>query len=130
MTGSNAESHTLTSTTRRDAIQGKSRRRKKMLTAEQKYELWLSMVRGEGTQRELADRWGVDRSTVTRAAEIAKHGAMSALEASKPGKPGGTTDPRAEELRDAEAEIEQLTEVIKEQAIELAMLRGKQRGAW
>jgi transposase len=110
--------------------QSKRRRGKKMLTAEQKYELWMSMVRGEGTQRELADRWGVDRSTVTRAAEIAKHGALSALEASKPGKPGSTSDPHAEELRTAQAEIAQLTEVIKEQAIELAVLRGKQRGAW
>ena len=110
--------------------QGKRRRGKKMLTAEQKYELWMSVVRGEGTQRELADRWGVDRSTVIRAAEIAKHGAIAALEASKPGKPGGAGDPRAEELRAAQAEIDQLTEVIKEQAIELAMLRGKQRGAW
>jgi hypothetical protein len=44
--------------------QAKGRRGKKMLTAEQKYELWMSMVRGEGTQRELAARWGVDRSTV------------------------------------------------------------------
>ena len=110
--------------------QNSGRRRKKMLTAEQKYELWMAMVRGEGTQRELADRWGVDRSTVTRAAEIAKHGAISALEAVKPGKPGGTHDPRAEELRAAQAEIDQLTDVIKEQAIELAVLRGKQRGAW
>jgi len=109
---------------------GEGRRRKRMLTAEQKYELWLSMVRGEGTQRELAARWGVDRSTVIRAAEVAKHGALSALEAAKPGKPGATVNPHAEELRDARDEIEQLTEVIKEQAIELAMLRGKQRGAW
>lgn len=110
--------------------QGKSRRGKKLLTAEQKYELWMSMLRGEETQRELATRWGVDRSTVIRAAEIAKHGALSALEAAKPGKPGAVVDPRAEELRAAQAEIDQLTEVIKEQAIELAMLRGKQRGAW
>jgi hypothetical protein len=39
------------------------------------------MGRGEGTQRELAERWGVDCSTVTRSAEIAKHGAPSALKA-------------------------------------------------
>lgn len=112
------------------AEQSSGRRRRKMLTPEQKYELWMSMVRGEGTQRELAARWGVDRSTVVKVAQVAKHGAVSALEASKPGKPGGAHDPRAEELRAAQAEIAQLTDVVKEQAIELAMLRGKQRGAW
>lgn len=104
-------------------------RRKRFLTAEQKYELWTAMIRGDATQRELADRWGVDRSTVMKVAEVAKHGAVSALAASKPGKPG-VHDSRAQELRDAQAEIDQLTDTIKEQAIELAMLRGKQRGAW
>lgn len=39
-------------------------------------------------------------------------------------------DPRHHDLRGAEEEIARLTEAVKEQAIELAMLRGKQRGAW
>ncbi|MBW3665922.1 MAG: hypothetical protein KY469_22810, partial [Actinobacteria bacterium] len=63
------------------------RRRKKFLTAEQKYELWTALVRGDATQRELADRWGVDRSVVVKVSQVAKHGALAALEASKPGKP-------------------------------------------
>lgn len=104
-------------------------RRKKYLTAEQKYELWTAMVRGDATQRELADRWGVDRSTVIKVSQVAKHGAVSALAASKPGKPGAD-DPREQDLREARAEIARLTEAVTEQAIELAMLRGKQRGAW
>lgn len=97
------------------------------MTAEQKYELWTSLVRGDATQRELADRFGVDRSTVIKVAQVAKAAALSALAASKP---GGAADPKADELRAAEAEIAQLTDVVTEQAIELALLRGKQRGAW
>ena len=108
---------------------GAGRRRKKFLTVEQKYELWTAMVRGDATQRQLADRWGVDRTTVAKVAQVAKHGALSALEASKPGKPTND-DPRDQELRQAREEIARLTEAVKEQAIELALLRGKQRGAW
>jgi len=104
-------------------------RRKKFLTAEQKYELWTALVRGDATQRQLADRWGVDRTTVAKVAQVAKHGALSALEASKPGRPG-TVDPRDQQLRELQDEIARLTEAVKEQAIELAVLRGKQRGAW
>lgn len=104
-------------------------RRKKFLTAEQKYELWTALLRGDATQRELADRWGVDRSTVVKVSRVAKHGAVSALAASKPGK-SGEDDPRDQDLREAREEITRLTEAVKEQAIELAMLRGKQRGAW
>lgn len=106
---------------------GGGRRRKKFLSPEQKYELWTALVRGDQTQRELADRFGVDRSTVIKVAQVAKAAALSALAASRP---GGAGDPKADELRAAEAEIAQLTDVVKEQAIELALLRGKQRGAW
>jgi transposase-like protein len=106
------------------------RRRRKFLTPEQKYELWTATIRGDATQRQLADRWRVDRSTVIKACEVAKHGALSALAASRPGKPGAGHDPRDDELRDAREQIARLTEAVTEQAIELAVLRGKQRGAW
>ncbi len=86
------------------------------------------MLREEATQRELADKWGVDRTTVVRVRQVAKQGALSALAASKPG--GANDDGKHVELKAAEAEIARLTDTIKEQAVELAMLRGKQRGAW
>ena len=105
------------------------RRRKKFLTVEQKYELWTTLVRGDATQREAADRWGVDRSTVVTVTKVAKHGALAALAASRPGR-RKDVDPREEDLREARTEIARLTEAIKEQAVELALLRGKQRGAW
>lgn len=67
-------------------------RRKKFLTVEQKYELWTALVRGDATQRQLADRWGVDRTTV---AKVAKYGALWALEASKPGRARSTRSSRS-----------------------------------
>ncbi len=112
-----------------DSGGGGRRRRRKVLTAEQKYELWTAMIRGDATQRQLADRWGVDRSVVVKVSQVAKGAALSALSASRPGR-SGAHDPREEDLRQAREEITRLTEAVKEQAIELAMLRGKQRGAW
>jgi transposase len=107
---------------------GAGRRRRRLLTPEQKYELWLAMLRDDASQRELADKWGVDRTTVVRIRQVAKHGALSALAASRPGGPA--PDGKDAELKAAEEEIARLTDTVKEQAIELAMLRGKQRGAW
>ena len=65
---------------------------------------------------------------VVRIRQVAREAALSALAASKPG--GGSGDGKDPELKAAEAEIARLTDTIKEQAVELAMLRGKQRGAW
>jgi len=40
------------------------RRAKRFLSPSEKYEIWLSLVRGECTISEAADRSGVDRLTV------------------------------------------------------------------
>jgi transposase-like protein len=102
-------------------------RRKRFLSPEQKFELWMQLVRQEATQRELAHRWGVDRSTVIKVRQVAKEGALAALAASRPGVAADAVDAR---VRTAEAEIARLTDTIKEQAVELAALRGKSHGAW
>ena len=54
----------------------------------------------------------------------AKDAALAAFVSSKA---GGTRDPRAAEIGQLNSEIARLTEAIKEQAIELALVRGKQR---
>jgi transposase len=102
-------------------------RRKRFLSPEQKYELWMQLLRQEATQRELAERWGVDRSTVIKIRQVAKEGALAALAASRPGVVADASDAR---VRAAEAEVARLTDTIKEQAVELVALRGKSRGAW
>jgi hypothetical protein len=63
----------------------RGRRAKRFLSPSQKYGLWLQLVTGELSQREAAERFGIDRSTVMRIRQVAKQGALAALAASTPG---------------------------------------------
>ena len=103
------------------------RKPKRFLTAEQKYDLWVRMLTGEISQADAAAEAGVDRSVIVRLRAVARDGAIAALQASKPGKP---THAKAEagEAAVLRAEVARLQATIVEQAVELAMLRGK--SAW
>jgi hypothetical protein len=50
--------------------------------------VWLEVVAREASQREIADRWGVDRSTVIKITHVAKQAALDRLARSAPGRPG------------------------------------------
>jgi transposase-like protein len=104
---------------------GKDRRRRR-LTARDKYQVWLEVVARQASQREIADRWGVDRSTVMKIAHVAKQAALDGLARSAPGRPGKS--PTERELEAAQAEIERLRATVTEQACELYLYRGK--GRW
>jgi transposase len=106
---------------RRDRL---GRRAKRFLSPTEKYELWLQLATGELSQSEAAERFGIDRSTVMRIRQVAKQGALEALAASKPGVRQARGD---SDLAAARAEIQRLGEAVKEQAIELMLLRGKSR---
>jgi transposase-like protein len=103
------------------------RRRKRSLSAEEKLQIWLQLLSGETSQRQAAERWEVDPTTIMRIRRVARAGALSALARSKPGVRQGAEDA---ELAAARAEIARLEETVKEQAIELVALRGKQRSGW
>jgi transposase-like protein len=106
----------------------RARKRKRALSAEEKLQIWLELVSGEATQRQAAERWNVDPTTIMRIRRVARAGALSALAQSRPGlRPGAGQDA---ELQAARAEIARLEETVKEQAIELVALRGKQRSGW
>ncbi len=105
---------------------GGQRRRRRHLTPQEKYQVWQEVVAGQGTQREIADRWGIDRSTVTHIIKLAKQGALDRLASSRPGRPGKSAAELA--LEDAQAEIERLRATVTEQAVELHLFRGK--GRW
>jgi transposase-like protein len=106
----------------------RARRRKRALSAEEKLQIWQQLLSGEVSQREAAERWDVDPTTIMRIRRVARAGALSALAQSRPGvRQGGGEDA---ELQAARAEIARLEETVKEQAIELVALRGKQRSAW
>lgn len=101
------------------------RRRKRFLTPQQKYEIWMQLVRHEATIAEAADRAGVDRATVMKLRTVAKQGALDALAASRPGVRANAVDP---ELAAARAEIERLGEALKEMGVRLMLHEGK--GRW
>jgi transposase-like protein len=100
-----------------------TRKTKRFLSAEQKYDLFVRMLSGQLSQADAAAEAGVDRSTISNLRKTARDGALAAL-AAKPGRPKQTTAERTE-LAELRAEVRRLQETIVEQAIELAALRGK-----
>lgn len=75
------------------------------------------------------EKFGVDRSAVIHVCKTAKRGALDALAASVPGRPGsrGKTVEQVE-LEDARSEIERLRATITEQAVELHLHKGNRVG--
>ncbi len=98
----------------------KPRRR---LAPSEKYEIFVSVLTGQATQREAAAKWKAGRSTVTHICQVAKRGALDALSASVPGRPGMTAE--AAELAAAREEIERLRATVTEQAVALRLHQGK-----
>ncbi|MFL5860513.1 MAG: helix-turn-helix domain-containing protein [Solirubrobacteraceae bacterium] len=102
-----------------------SRKKRRLLSAAEKYEMWISVLCGQATQREAADHYGVDRSTVVATCRTAKQGALDALAAAVPGRPGQS---RADAERAAMiAELERLRATVTEQAVALHLHEGKAR---
>jgi len=105
------------------AVNGKRKRRR--LSPSEKYEIYVSVVTGQSTQREAAEQYGVDRSTVVTACRVAKQGALDALAAAVPGRPGVSREQGA--LDAARVEIERLRATVTEQAVALHLHEGKAR---
>ena len=104
-------------------MNGKRKRRR--LSPSEKYEIYVSVVTGQSTQREAAEQYGVDRSTVVTACRVAKQGALDALAAAVPGRPGVSREQGA--LDAARVEIERLRATVTEQAVALHLHEGKAR---
>ncbi len=99
-------------------------KKKRFLAPQEKYEIWMQLVRGETTIGDAADRNRVDRATISKLREVARNGALEALAASRPGRrqPG-----RDHELDDAKAEVERLRTALAEMAVRLMLAEGKER---
>lgn len=102
--------------------QGRTRRNR-LLTPEEKYEIWVQVLTRQLTQAEAAVRWGVDPTTVMKLRRVAKEGALTALAAARPGRPRQPEEDA--ELAAAKAEVARLAEAVKELAVENLLLRGK-----
>lgn len=98
---------------------------KKRLAPSEKYEVFVQVLTQQATQREAAEKFGVDRSTVVAICRTAKQGALDALAAAVPGRPGQSAE--AAELAAARAEIERLRATVTEQAVTLHLHQGKSR---
>ena len=93
-------------------------RRKRILSAPEKFQIWLQLLTGELSQSAAAERYGIDPTTIMRIRKVAREGALAALAASKPGR---RHDVDGAELAAAKAEIARSEETVKEQAIELVL---------
>jgi transposase-like protein len=102
-----------------------SRKTRRRLAPSEKYEIFVSVLTGQATQREAAEKWKVDRCTVVHICRTARQGALDALPASVPGRPGMTAGQAA--LVQARAELERLRATVTEQAGGAAPARGKSR---
>lgn len=100
------------------------RRSKRFLTPAEKYQAFVQVLTGDMSIAQCAEHWGVDRSTIMKARDVAKQGALAALAASKPGLRGDGIDP---ELVAARHEIARLSEALKETAVKVTLLEGKER---
>jgi len=98
---------------------------RKRLAPSEKYEVFVQVLTQQATQREAAEKWGVDRSTVVSICRTAKQGALDALASARPGRPGKTAEQA--ELDEARAEIERLRATVTEQAVALHLHEGKSR---
>ncbi len=68
------------------------RKLRKRLAPREKYEIYVAVLTGQVIQREAAERFGVDRSTVVHICRVAQQGVLDALAASVPGRPGGSVE--------------------------------------
>lgn len=102
-----------------------NRKQRRRLSPSQKYEMWVSILTGQATQREAADRYGVARSTVVHACQTAKQGALDALAAAVPGRPGQSLEQA--QLAQAREECQRLRATVTEQAVALHLHEGKAR---
>jgi transposase-like protein len=100
------------------------RKARRQLSPEEKWELFLEVASKEISQADAARKYGVDVSVIIRLRALAKDAALVAFASAKPGR---VSSPEQLELEALRSENAQLTETIKEQAIELSLHRGRQR---
>jgi transposase-like protein len=96
--------------------------RRKRLTPEQKWQVFLEASRKNATDAEVCRRWGITPWQLRAIRERAKEGAKSAF-ARGPGRPR-----REPEITELEQEVERTSKALKELAIENTLLRGKASG--
>ena len=102
-------------------------RKRRQLSPEEKWEIFLEVTSQEISQADAARKWGVDVSVIIRLRALAKDAALAAFASAKPGRPASVEQV---ELEQALRENDRLSEALKEMAVELTLHRGKQRSGF
>jgi len=110
-----------------EMMENRTPRKRRQLSPEEKWEIFLEVCSQQLTQADAARKWGVDVSTVIRIRQLAKDAALAAFAASKPGR---MPSPERAQLEVALAENDRLSEALKELAVELSLHRGRQRSGF
>jgi len=105
---------------------GRSRKRRQ-LSPEEKWEIFLEVTSQEISQADAARKWGVDVSVIIRLRALAKDAALAAFVSARPGRPASAEAVEVELLR---VENDRLSEALKELAVELTLHRGRQRSGF
>ena len=100
-------------------------RPRRKLTPEEKWQVFLEVTSREITQADAARKHQVDVSVIIGLRRLARDASIAAFTAAKPGRPSM----RDYEVEALQAENARLSEAIKELAIELSLVWGKQRSA-
>jgi len=102
-------------------------RKRRQLTPEEKWEVFLEVTSQEISQADAARKYGVDVSVIIRLRALAKDAALAAFASAKPGRAASIEQVEVELLR---AENDRLSEALKGMAIELTLFRGRQRSGF
>src|SRR3954447_20288259 len=102
-------------------------RRQRSLSAQEKYQIWQQLLTGELTQRQAAEQWNVDPTTIMRIRRVGREGALSALAQSRPGVRAGAGGMQDAELAGARAEVARVGGRGKKEAIEAGRVGGENR---
>ena len=89
------------------------RKARTRLAPSQKYEVFTAVLTSSATQRELAERYRIDRSTIQAICRTARQGALDALALAVPGRPKQQSAEQAE-LAEANQRIARLEKTIAE----------------
>jgi len=103
---------------------GRGKKPRTRLAPSQKYEVFTAVLTSSATQRELAEKYRIDRSTIQTICRTAKQGAIDALALAVPGRPRQQSAEQAE-LAEARERITRLERTIAEQAMRLHLIEGK-----
>ncbi len=95
-----------------------------MLAPQEKYEIWMQIVRGETTVSEAAERSRASRPR--RSPSSGRWPGDGALEALARSRPGRRQKDRDYELEEAKAETERLRTALAEMAVRLTLAEGKE----